>query len=46
MAAADANTDPTARAAAYNKIEQEMVNEVAWLSMFQSPRPGCANRMW
>jgi len=37
MTAADAMTDPTARAAAYNKIEQEMVNEVAWLSMFQSP---------
>ncbi|MDQ2907241.1 MAG: peptide ABC transporter substrate-binding protein, partial [Chloroflexota bacterium] len=37
MTAADANSDPTARAAAYNKIEQELVNEVAWLSMFQSP---------
>lgn len=37
MTAADAMSDPTARAAAYNKIEQELVNEVAWLSMFQSP---------
>ncbi len=32
MTAADSITDPTARAAAVNKIEQEMVNEVAWLS--------------
>ena len=37
MAAADVNLDPTARPAAINKIEQEMVNEVAWLSLYQSP---------
>jgi peptide/nickel transport system substrate-binding protein/oligopeptide transport system substrate-binding protein len=32
--------DPTARAAAYNKAEQELVNEVAWLSLYQTPTTG------
>jgi oligopeptide transport system substrate-binding protein len=33
--AADAMTDPTARAQAYNKAEQALVNDVAWLPMEQ-----------
>jgi peptide/nickel transport system substrate-binding protein/oligopeptide transport system substrate-binding protein len=28
---------PDARAAAYNKAEQELVNEVAWLPLYQAP---------
>ncbi len=35
MEAADLLTDPTARLAAYNKIEQELVNFVAWFPMEQ-----------
>ncbi|GAC1367204.1 MAG: ABC transporter substrate-binding protein [Ktedonobacteraceae bacterium] len=35
MEAADSMTDPTARLKAYNKIEQELVNDVAWLPMEQ-----------
>ncbi|HYK84872.1 MAG TPA: peptide ABC transporter substrate-binding protein [Ktedonobacteraceae bacterium] len=37
MDAADVMTDNTARMAAYNKAEQELVNEVAWLSLYQAP---------
>lgn len=36
MDAADVMTDATARAAAYNKVEQELVNEVAWLPIYQT----------
>ena len=35
MEAADLMTDPTARLAAYNKIEQELVKFVAWFPMEQ-----------
>ncbi len=35
MEAADLMTDPKARLAAYNKIEQELVNYVAWFPMEQ-----------
>ena len=35
MEAADSMTDPTARLQAYNKIEQALVNDVAWLPMEQ-----------
>jgi len=35
MDAADTMTDPTARLQAYNKIEQELVNDVAWLPVEQ-----------
>ena len=37
MDAADVATDNTSRMAAYNKAEQELVNEVAWLSLYQAP---------
>ena len=35
LAQADLMQDPTARAAAYNKAEQELVNFVAWMPMEQ-----------
>jgi peptide/nickel transport system substrate-binding protein/oligopeptide transport system substrate-binding protein len=35
MAAADTNNNPTSRLAAYNKAEQSLVNDVAWLPMDQ-----------
>jgi peptide/nickel transport system substrate-binding protein/oligopeptide transport system substrate-binding protein len=35
LEAADANPNPAARAAAYNKAEQALVNDVAWLPMEQ-----------
>ncbi|MBA2676858.1 MAG: peptide ABC transporter substrate-binding protein [Ktedonobacteraceae bacterium] len=35
MDAADSMTDPTARLQAYNKIEQELVNDVAWIPVEQ-----------
>ena len=35
MEAADSMTDPTARLQAYNKIEQELVNDVAWIPVEQ-----------
>ena len=37
MEAADVMTDPTARAHAYNKLEQQLVDYVAWLSIYQRP---------
>jgi len=37
MDAADVMTDPTARMAAYNTAEQKLVNDVTWLSMYQTP---------
>lgn len=37
MEAADVMTDPTARTDAYNKLEQQLVNDVAWLSIYQRP---------
>ena len=36
MDAADVMTDTNARVAAYNKAEQELVNEVAWLPIYQT----------
>lgn len=36
MEAADAMLDPTARANAYNQIEQQLVNDVAWLPLYQA----------
>ncbi len=38
MQAADSMTDPKARWQAYNKIEQELVNDVAWLPTEQRPK--------
>ncbi len=35
LAAADVNTNPTARLAAYNMAEQQLVNDVAWFPMEQ-----------
>ena len=35
LAAADVNTDPTSRLAAYNMAEQQLVNDVAWMPMEQ-----------
>lgn len=35
MEQADVNSNPTARAAAYNSIEQQLVNYVAWLPIYQ-----------
>ena len=35
MEQADVMTDPTARMAAYNRIEQQLVNDVAWLPVQQ-----------
>lgn len=35
MEAADSNLDPIARAKAYNQIEQQLVNDVAWLPIDQ-----------
>ncbi len=35
MLAADAMTDPTARQNAYNQIEQQLTNDVAWLPLDQ-----------
>lgn len=37
MVAADVMTDKAARAQAYNKIEQQLVNDVAWLTVYQRP---------
>jgi peptide/nickel transport system substrate-binding protein/oligopeptide transport system substrate-binding protein len=37
MEAADVMSDPNARAQAYNKIEQQLVDDVAWLSTYQRP---------
>ncbi|GCE16089.1 peptide ABC transporter substrate-binding protein [Tengunoibacter tsumagoiensis] len=37
MQAADVNMDPLARAAAYNQIEQQLVDQVAWLTIDQRP---------
>lgn len=37
MAAADVMTDKSARLKAYNKIEQQLVNDVAWLPIYQRP---------
>ena len=37
MDAADVMTDPTARMAAYNTAEQKLVNDVTWLSLYQTP---------
>ena len=36
LEAADTNTNPTARLAAYNAAEQVLVNDVAWLPTFQA----------
>jgi peptide/nickel transport system substrate-binding protein/oligopeptide transport system substrate-binding protein len=40
MDAADVMADPAARLKAYNKLEQELVNDVAWLPMQQQVPPG------
>ena len=37
MDAADVMTDNTARMAAYNTAEQKLVNDVTWLSLYQTP---------
>lgn len=37
MDAADVIQNPTQRAQAYNTIEQTLVNDVAWLSLYQRP---------
>ena len=37
MAAADIMSDKTARAQAYNKIEQQLVDDVTWLTIYQRP---------
>lgn len=39
MDAADSMTDPTTRLQAYNKIEQELVNDVAWIPVEQQYQP-------
>jgi peptide/nickel transport system substrate-binding protein/oligopeptide transport system substrate-binding protein len=36
LAQADVNTDANARFQMYNQAEQQLVNDVAWLPMFQS----------
>jgi peptide/nickel transport system substrate-binding protein/oligopeptide transport system substrate-binding protein len=35
LAAADVNSNPTARLAAYNMAEQQLINDVAWMPMEQ-----------
>ena len=35
--AADTMSDPTARAQTYNKIEQQLVDYVGWLPIYQRP---------
>ena len=37
MDAADLMTDQNARLQAYNRLEQELVNDVTWLSIYQRP---------
>ena len=37
MDAADVMTDQNARIQAYNTIEQQLVNDVTWLSIYQRP---------
>jgi len=40
MDQADVNSDPVTRMQQYNKIEQQLVNEVAWMSINQQKTLG------